>query len=138
MLPPFDPIGEVAQSVGQAAHGQDRFFAHLRNHRVIHISDGMAQFQLDQLHSFLDTAATASRSRGRTAARRICAHKRSILSCCEGGLDVSSLERAIEPVNVTGLECAADVTNLWYLWRAAILNPDRVPARPLVNSKSGG
>jgi hypothetical protein len=57
-----DAIGQVTQGVGKTAHGLDGLAPHMGNDRVVHVSDGMAQFHFDQLDRFLDPAADTART----------------------------------------------------------------------------
>lgn len=61
----FEAIGKISQSFGHRAHGSDRLLAHLRNYRIVHIGNGMAQFHLDQFDGLFDAAAYAARARWR-------------------------------------------------------------------------
>lgn len=59
----FKAIGKVAQCVGGRSHGADRFAPHLRNHRIIDVSDGVSQFHLDELNGLFNSLAYTTRTR---------------------------------------------------------------------------
>ena len=59
---PVQPVGKVAQRIGHRAQGGDRLAAHLRNHAVVHIGDGVAQLHLDHFDGLFNAAAHAARA----------------------------------------------------------------------------
>ena len=50
-------IRKITQRVRHFAHGRQSTRRDLRNYRVVDISNGMAQFHLDQFHSFFKAMA---------------------------------------------------------------------------------
>lgn len=68
----IEAVGEPLQGAGDRAHGGDGFAADLRDNGIVDVSDGVAQLQLDELHSFFDALSDAA---GGRAGRRRCTHE---------------------------------------------------------------
>jgi hypothetical protein len=99
-------VGEAAQGVCERAHGGDGFAADIGHDSVIDVANGMAQFHLDEFHSFFDASADTA---GGAGWRWIGTHASNLVQVTPDVLE-SSVLRLVSLVNSTNGQGAAMVT----------------------------